>query len=131
MATKKTSPKTKKASTPKTSKPAAKKPEFGAKTAFIKSQPTSMTAKEVVAAAKSEGITLSENLVYAARAGTKKKGPKKAKGATNAKKPGPKPEAAGPKAGGSLEATLRNAIAELGLARARVVFEAVEKAFKG
>jgi hypothetical protein len=103
MATKKTSPKTKKASTPKTSKPAAKKPEFGAKTAFIKSQPTSMTAKEVVAAAKSEGITLSENLVYAARAGTKKKGPKKAKGAkkaastTNAKKPGPKPEAAGPR----------------------------------
>jgi hypothetical protein len=121
--------KPKKTSAPKKA-PASKpslKPEFGAKTAFIKAQPVSMTAKEVVAAAKAQGITLSENLVYAARASTKKKstGAKKAKGAsskgTSKAKPGPKPKAkaskgGGSKVSGSLESTLRNAIAELGLA---------------
>jgi hypothetical protein len=114
----------------------SKKPEFGAKTEFVKSQPTSMTAKEVVEAAKAKGITLSENLVYAARAAGRKKGgaSKKTKGSkkgASKAKPGRKPEVSGSKGSGSLEATLRNAIAELGLARARAIFAGVEKAFGG
>lgn len=130
---KKAGPKaSKKTSTPKAPKAprarASKKPEFGSKTAFIKTQPSTMTAKEVVAAAKAQGITLSENLVYAARAGAKKGGSKKAR--KGASKPGPKPKKAS-KGSGSLEATLRNAIAELGLAASRRVFEEVTAAFQG
>ncbi len=125
----------KKAAAKKTSAPKAstKKPEFGFKSAFIKSQPLTMTAKEVVEAAKAKGITLSENLVYAAGASAKGNGgaSKKAKGATKAK-PGPKPKkAATSKASSSLEATLRNAIAQVGLSRAREILAQVEKAFSG
>jgi hypothetical protein len=120
----------KKTSAPKTSK----KPEFGAKTAFIKAQPTSMTAKEVVEAAKAKGITLSENLVYAARAASRKGsgGSKKAKKGAKKAKPGPRPKkAATSKGSGSLEATLRNAIAQIGLNRAKEIFEHVRLAFEG
>jgi hypothetical protein len=134
-AAKKTS-KPKKAATPKKSsapKSSSKKPEFGAKSEFIRSQPTSMTAKEVVAAAAAKGIKLSENLVYAARASSRKKNggaSKKTKGPKPVgKKRGPKPKAgSGSKGGSSLEATLRNAIAQVGLARAREIFDEVEKA---
>ncbi len=115
----------KKAPAPKTSKPA--KPGFGSKTAFIKSQPKSMTAKEVVAAAKAKGITLSENLVYSVK-GAKKAGASK-KGTVKAK-PGPKPKAK-VGSGDSLEVTLRNAIAQIGLNRARQIFDEVERVFTG
>jgi len=117
---------------------------FGSKAAFIRSMPSDTPAKVVVEAAAEKGMKLSANHVYAVRSGSNPGNKKKSKG-----KPGPKPKAAraasarrkpGRPAGsgrgggggaGSLETALRNAIADLGLIRAREVFDAVESTFAG
>jgi hypothetical protein len=48
-----------------------KKSVYGSKTAFIRSQPATMSAAELVAKAKAAGITLSMAQVYTARSQTK------------------------------------------------------------
>lgn len=83
------------------------------KTAWIRSQPASMAAKEVVEKAKTEGITLSVAQVYTARSTGKKAG--KA-GASTAKA---KTRAVMPKATNSIdkdyEAALRRIVLSVGL----------------
>jgi hypothetical protein len=80
----------------KTKKPTNKKPAKTAKTinksAFVRKLPASMPAKDVVAKAKEQGITLTEKHVYAIRSIAKKKTGSK-------RKPGRPPKsAASPKA---------------------------------
>ena len=84
------------------------------KSAFIRSQPASLKAAEVVAAAKAKGLTITEGLVYAVRSGDKSKGqpkgkPGRPKGSKNKPKAG-KPRRL-PKAG-SKDLASFNAFAE-------------------
>lgn len=72
--------------------------------------------KEVVAAAAKRGMKLTERYVYVIRSADRAKAQRRA----------------GPlKRGGTAEAEIRRAIAEIGLARARVVLEEVEGQFAG
>lgn len=113
------------------SKKSAKKTsgKFGAKADFIRSQPESMSAKEIVDAAAKQGIKISVNHVYNLRTSAAKK----SDGPTNsiaAPKRGPgRPRATS--GGGNVEHQLRAAIAEVGLQRAREIFDAVTQAFRG
>ncbi len=94
---------------------------------FIRSLPASTPAKDVVTEGAKKGLKFSINLVYAVRG--KKAGPAKRRG-----RPAGAGRAAARSAGGparNLEATLRGAIALLGLARAREIFADVEAAFSG
>jgi hypothetical protein len=106
----------------------AKKAKFGEKAEFVRSMPATASAREIVEAAKKKGISLSDAYVYNLRslAGiTKKRGGKRA-----ARKGGRRGggRRAAP-AGGNLESQLRKSVAELGLVKAREVFESVEAAF--
>jgi hypothetical protein len=104
---------------------------------FIRSQPASTTAKDVVDAAKKAGIKVTVNHVYNVRAAAKKqrgngsaRAGRAANGATFARlKPGPKPGARSAAAGADLEGQLRRAIAQIGLQRAREIFDRVESIF--
>lgn len=104
--------------------------KFGAKADFIRSQPESMSAKEIVDAAAKQGIKISVNHVYNLRTAAAKKGePTKGAGILAPKRGVGRPRAA---AGGTdVERQLRAAIAEVGLQRAREIFEAVAVAFRG
>ncbi len=89
-----------------------KKPgAHGAKSAFVKSQPHSMPAKEVVAKAKEAGILLNEKYVYNVRSTS-----------GTARRAGPGRPGRPPKAGGALGRTaedlLQAVAAEIGLSRA-------------
>jgi hypothetical protein len=102
--------------------------EFGAKTKFVLRRPK-LSAQEVVAAAKEQGIPLTAGHVYNIRSQARRRNaegkPSRAGASTlPRRKPGRPPAA--PK---DLEAQLRNAIAQVGLARAREVLEEVERAF--
>ncbi len=114
--------------------------KFGAKAEFIRSQPASMSAKEVVEAAKKVGLKVTVNHVYNIRAAGKKEGgfapPRSAAapsashstGSRRGRGPG---SASGGAASAALEAQLRRAIAEVGLQRAREIFDSVESVFVG
>jgi hypothetical protein len=116
----------------------SKNPEFGAKAAFIRSMPTTMTAKEVVAEAQKHGLKITEGHVYNLRSSSTKK-PKNGAttltvsngGAPVKRGPGRPAKFARPTTSSSDEGALRRAIAELGLTRARAVFAEVEAAFAG
>jgi hypothetical protein len=97
--------------------------KFGIKADFIRRSAASMTAKDVVEAAKKAGIKVTVNHVYNVRANAKKR-----RGVAGAK-PGPKPRAADHAPG--LEAQLRGLIAQIGLQRARQVFTEVQSRFTG
>jgi cysteine sulfinate desulfinase/cysteine desulfurase-like protein len=103
--------------------------KFGAKADFIRSQPASLSAKEIVDAAAKQGIKISVNHVYNLRTAAAKKGdaPKGA-GVLAPKRGVGRPRASG---GGDVERQLRAAIAEVGLQRAREIFDAVAEAFRG
>ncbi len=97
------------------------------KTQFVLNLPEQMSARDVVEEGKKQGITLSEKYVYVIRSNARKPGAAVGvgRGRGRAAAAGaPSRAAAGP-----LEAQLRSAIAELGLARARQVFKDVESAF--
>lgn len=101
-----------KAAPKKKSKAAGKAPAGKAvnKSAWIRSQPATTPAKDVVAKAKAEGITLSIAQVYTARSTAKKKGPT-AKGGRKR----------GPTAASSLKADdleFKRLVLSIGLARA-------------
>lgn len=103
--------------------------KFGAKADFIRSQPESMSAKDVVDAAAKQGIKISVNHVYNLRtAAAKKTGDVKGSGLLVPKRGVGRPRAS---AGGDVERQLRAAIAEVGLQRAREIFDAVAIAFRG
>ena len=105
--------------------------KFGAKADFIRSQPEAMSAKDIVDAAAKQGIKISVNHVYNLRTAAAKKGqPVKGASALAPKRGVGRPRAAA--AGGTdVERQLRAAIAEVGLQRAREIFEAVAVAFRG
>jgi hypothetical protein len=113
--------------------------KFGAKADFIRSQPASMSAKDVVEAAKKVGLKVTVNHVYNIRAAEKKDSgyamPRSvAAPSTNSPSPsrrGRKPMAHAMSASTALEAQLRRAIAEVGLQRAREIFDSVESVFVG
>ena len=81
---------------------------------FVRSQPRTMTAPQVVEAGKAKGLKFSQNLVYAVRAASKKKG-RKANAANGAA-----PESA--------DARFRRLVLELGVARSRALVGEVESA---
>jgi hypothetical protein len=114
------------------SKKSSKKPsgKFGAKAEFIRSQPESMSAKDIVDAAAKQGIKISVNHVYNLRTAAAKKSGTPLPSISPVKRgPGrPRANAAGPS---NVEQQLRAAIAEVGLQRAREIFDAVTAAFRG
>lgn len=106
--------------------------KFGAKADFIRSQPESMSAKEIVEAAAKQGIKISVNHVYNLRTAAAKKGDTGKGAAMLAPKRGVgRPPRAAAGGGTDVERQLRAAIAEVGLQRAREIFEAVAVAFRG
>ncbi len=108
-----------------------RKTEFGAKAEFVRAARLDTPAKRVVEEAAKQGLSMSENHVYAVRAEMRKKRSKRSTVRTPKSSVAvPKSPAPSPKSSG-LEAQLRHAIAELGLARARAIFAEVEKAFAG
>jgi DNA uptake protein ComE-like DNA-binding protein len=113
--------------------------KFGAKAEYIRSQPASMSAKDVVDAAKRVGLKVTVNHVYNIRAAAKKEGafapPRSVPGSSMsqpaASRRGRKPASTAISANTALEAQLRRAIAEVGLQRAREIFDSVESVFVG
>ena len=113
--------------------------KFGAKADFIRTQPASMSAKDVVEAARKVGLKVTVNHVYNIRAAEKKDSgyiPPRSVTASNAGMPAPskrgrKSAGLAPAASSALEAQLRRAIAEVGLQRAREIFDSVEAVFVG
>jgi hypothetical protein len=111
--------------------------KFGAKAEYIRSQPASMSAKEVVEAAKKVGLKVTVNHVYNIRAAAKKEGafgPPRSVPAPSTNQPAGSRRGRGPAsapASAALEAQLRRAIAEVGLQRAREIFDSVESVFVG
>ena len=93
----------------------ANKPRFGAKSEFVRSLDPGIAASQVVALGEKQGIKLTTGFVYNIRSG--------ANGRNKAKLPEAKR--------GSPEARLRQALAEVGLARARQILEEVEATFAG
>ena len=109
--------------------------KFGAKAEYIRSQPASMSAKEVVEAAKKAGLKVTVNHVYNIRAASKKEGafapPRSVPAPSTASRRGRGPASSVSTASAALEAQLRRAIAEVGLQRAREIFDSVESVFVG
>lgn len=102
--------------------------KFGEKADFIRSQPESMPAKDVVEAAAKHGLKISVNHVYNLRTAASKKDDVKSTGLLGSKRGVGRPRASG---GADVEKQLRAAIAEVGLQRAREIFDAVAIAFRG
>ena len=114
--------------------------KFGAKAEYIRSQPASMSAKEVVEAAKKVGLKVTVNHVYNIRAASKKEGayapPRSVPASSTNQAAASRRGRRGPAssvltASAALEAQLRRAIAEVGLQRAREIFDSVESVFVG
>ncbi len=99
---------------------------------FVRSLSSSTPAKDVVAAGAAKGLKFSANLVYAVRRTGKKRGAaKRGPGRPPGRRVGlGRPRGArGGSAASNLEASLRTAIAMLGLERARQILAEVEAAF--
>jgi hypothetical protein len=113
--------------------------KFGAKADFIRSQPAAMSAKEVVDAARKFGLKVTVNHVYNIRAASKKDGgfpPPRSVAAPSTNHPTASRRGRGPASSAGtatavLEGQLRRAIAEVGLQRAREIFNSVESVFVG
>src|SRR6185436_12046667 len=88
------------------------------KSAWIRSQPASMTANEVVAKAKGRGIKLSPAFVYVVRANSKSKKNKPAGARRGPRRPRKNAAPAMASAHEGAEGLLRAAAAEVGLSRA-------------
>lgn len=97
------------------------------KTEFVRTMPNA-SAQEIVAAAKKKGIKLSDRYVYVIRSKDKA-----SKGKRSARKAAPRRAVARRAAARptGLDGQLRQAIAQLGLVRAREIFSEVERAFSG
>lgn len=92
------------------------------KTEFVRTLPNA-SAQEIVAAAAKKGIKLSDRYVYVIRSKDKAGEAKRATKKATARRA---PRSA---ASTGLDAQLRQAIAQLGLVRAREIFSEVERAF--
>lgn len=85
------------------------------KSVFVRSQPASMTARDVVAKAKSRGISIKENYVYTVRALAKRRTSKRGPGRPRKNAVAATQNSA---AATGVEQLLRAAAAEIGLSRA-------------
>jgi hypothetical protein len=101
------------------------KPRFGAKSEFVRSLDRSLSAAEVVALADKRGLRLTPAFVYNIRSAETRAS--KVRPAVKSSRRAPRVSATG----GSPEAQLRAAIAQIGLARAREILEEVEDTFAG
>lgn len=102
--------------TPKTTAKKQPKPEFGAKSEFIRARPHA-TAKELIQMANNEGLRLTANHIYNTRTADKKKGIKGSK--TNAT--GTTMSSSEP----ALEAQLQTVVIRMGLDKADAIFSAL------
>jgi hypothetical protein len=95
------------------------KPATGKQSAseFVRAQPASMKAAEVVAAGAKQGIKFSTNLVYAVRSSGNKGVGRRGRG---------RGRAAAVVSGGGDESTFRRLALDLGIARARQVLDGLE-----
>ncbi len=128
---KKASPKAKAPAAPTSAAPVSK-------SAFIRSQPPTMPARDVVEAARAAGITMTTKFVYRVRSTPTKVAGKKPAAATKAaptSKPAPKapakPKAASPKkpaptSGSDEVVTFRRLVLGLGVRRSRGLLEELE-----
>jgi len=78
---------------------------------FVRSQPSSMKAADVVAAGAKQGLKFSTNLVYAVRSGAGRRGPARAAAAGS----------------GAPDATFRRLALDLGIAKARHIIDDLER----
>lgn len=128
--------KTKMTKKPATPKPSPKAEKLN-KAAFVRSMPLTMPVKDVVAAAKKQGMKLSDNYVYNVRTEIKKKsGPAKAKQVKQTPKPATKPNVAIKKpavATGTMtpEMMLVRLALDIGLQRAKDLLVAVDGKIAG
>ena len=88
------------------------------KSAFIREQPTTMSAKDVVQAAAQQGIELTEGFVYNVRSNAKAKGTRKAAPAGRA--------SSRARSGASDETSFRQLVVALGTSRAKTLVAEVE-----
>lgn len=102
--------------------------KFGAKANFIRSQSDTMSAKDIVETAAKLGMKVSVNHVCNLRAAEESavRGSSEVADPPRRRRVGRPPSAA---TGEDVEQRLRTAIAELGLRRAREVFDMIEAAF--
>lgn len=103
----------------------AEKPAMS-KTAFVRNQPANMPAKEVSSRAKAAGLVISPGYVYEIRSSTRRKqkgGARAASPASTARRRG----RASAQAGHPSDAAFRKMVLELGLGRARMLLEDVER----
>ncbi len=113
-------------------RPGKRGPGDGSASSFIREQPATMKASEVVAAAKAKGISLTAGLVYSVRQAAKKKAAKARSEPTSGKRRGRPPAAAKVaskavvvSAGGDRERQLVQLAVDLGLGRAIELIESV------
>ena len=94
------------------------------KTSFVLGLPAQMSAKDVVKKAAAAGISLTDKHVYVIRSVSRTK-PKKPGRGRKLKR------AARSRRADGVEATLRSAIAQVGLSRAKQIFDEVAAVFAG
>lgn len=99
------------------------KPKFGAKSEFVRSLDRGIPAAEVVALAERRGMKLTAGFVYNIRSSSNGKASGNGNGALRKRRTITKIESA--------EQTLRAAIAQIGLAKAREILDEVEATFAG
>jgi hypothetical protein len=99
------------------------KPKFGAKSEFVRSLDRGIPAAEVVALAERRGMKLTAGFVYNIRSSSSARLNGNGNGALRKRKAITKIESA--------EQTLRAAIAQIGLAKAREILDEVEETFAG
>jgi len=131
-AVKKTPPKAASKKAPKAQTKGKRGPGDGSGSAFVRAQPTSMKAGEVVAAAAAKGISITPGLVYSVRAAAKKAGAKatKSPASSTGKRRGRPPAAAAKAAsqvvvGGDREKQLIQLALDLGLSRSVELIEGI------
>jgi hypothetical protein len=101
------------------------------KAQFVRSQPDSMGAKDVVKAAKDAGIPISEAYVYTIRYEAKRRGQKGKPGRPRGRKAGGRSApVAGSRSSGGVEDLLRAAAAEIGLSRAIGLLQEQQRALR-
>ena len=104
---------------------------FGAKAEFIRSQPEHLSAREIVEAAEKRGLRVTVNHVYNIRAAKREGRATSRPGARDVSTVFPALPSAPRRGQTASEVALRRAIAEIGLSRAREIFDSVVAVFNG
>ena len=105
-----------------------KQPTRRSKAAFVRSQDRNMAAKDVVAAGKAKGMTVSEQYVYTVRSAAAARAESAPQGAATRKGPPARVSAARMT---PAEVKLRDAIADLGILKATEILRSVQMTIRG